>query len=123
MVTCKDVGVCYEHLKLLDESQLEVSKELVKFKVFRFDKSGSEEEVKKREKEAETLAKEWKKQQELETGKIFSNVGHRDGLYFVGYCLAGDLAIQAVKEAGEYYKLNVELTAGYDLGMNWGSCH
>lgn len=47
----------------------------------------------------------------------------KDGRYFTSYSLAGELAAEAVKEAGEYYKLNVELTAGYMFGANWRDCH
>ena len=45
------------------------------------------------------------------------------GGVFVAYSRPGELATEAVKEAGEYYKLNVELTAGYVVGKNWAMCH
>lgn len=80
---------------------------MVKFKLF-----NSEEE-----------AKEWKETREADGSIVLSDVGHKRDKYYVGYCLAGQLAVESVKEAGEYYKLRVELTAGYMLGSNWASCH
>lgn len=103
----KNKTFCQQLIMYHDESQLEVSGSLVKIKTFR------EEED----------AKIWKKDYEMRTGKLLSDIGHRGGVYYVGYCRAGELAIQAVREAGEYYGLNVELTAGYMLGKNWAECH
>lgn len=100
-----------------DEAQVEVSRSLVKMKSFPFEEGNKESE-----KAAKALADSYKKEMEA-TGEIWSNVGHTDKVYYVGYTLAGDLAIQAVREAGQYYKLNVELSAGYDLGTNWATCH
>jgi hypothetical protein len=68
----------------------------------------------------EDQAKTFKNEQ---TDKLWSDVGHSEKGYYVGYCRAGELAVEAVKEAGEYYKLNVELTAGYMLGNSWATCH
>jgi hypothetical protein len=90
-----------------DESQCEVSKKLVKFKTFA-DKDS---------------AVAFKEEIEASTGKRWSDVGHYGDKYYVGYCRAGELAIQAVYEAGRYYKLNVDLTAGYMLGNSWKTCH
>lgn len=59
----------------------------------------------------------------LQTDKVWSDIGHSAKGYYVGYCRAGELATEAVREAGQYYKLNVELTAGYMLGTNWATCH
>ncbi len=59
----------------------------------------------------------------LQTDKVWSDIGHSAKGYYVGYCRAGELATEAVREAGQYYKLNVELTAGYMLGTDWASCH
>jgi hypothetical protein len=94
----------YEHIERVDESQLEVSKSLVTFKMF------------KTQEEAQTF-----KDSEA---KVWSDIKpSAKGGYFVAYCRAGELAALSVKEAGEYYKLNVELTAGYILGKNWADCH
>lgn len=92
----------------MDEAQLELSKNLAKFKVFN----------------TEDEAKAWKIKQEEVTSKHMSDIGHlSDGRYFVGYSIAGELAAKAVKAAGDYYKLNIELTAGYQLGDSWAKCH
>jgi len=87
---------------MMDEAQLEVSKSLVKWKLFK-----TEEEAKAFKKDNPT----------------WSDIGHSDKGYYVGWCRAGELAVEAVNEAGKYYKLNVELTAGYMLGIDWSSCH
>lgn len=103
----KDKTFCQQLIAYHDESQLEVSKSLVNFKIF----------------DKEEQAKEWKTRWEKDNQKVLSDIGHRGDKYYLGYCLAGELAVQAVKEAGEYYKLRVALTAGYMLGDSWGSCH
>lgn len=83
---------------------MEVKQTMVQFKTF-----ATEEE-----------AKDFKNSEE----KIWSDIKPSPkGGFFVGYCRAGELAAEAVKEAGEYYNLNVELTAGYMLGRNWRDCH
>ena len=58
-----------------------------------------------------------------QTDKVWSDIGHSAKGYYVGYCRAGELATEAVRESGQYYKLNVELTAGYMLGTNWATTH
>lgn len=47
----------------------------------------------------------------------------KDDRYFTSYSIAGQLAAESVKESGEAYNLNVELTAGYMFGRNWKDCH
>lgn len=87
-----------------DESQGEVSRSLVSFKVF-----DSKEE-----------AEEFK----ASATKIWSDVQKgKNDKFFVAYCRAGELASEAVRLSGEYYNLNVPLTAGYMLGRNWADCH
>lgn len=86
----------------MDEAQLELSKNLVKFKLF-----NTEEE-----------AKEFKKE-----NKDWSDISHSEKGYYCAYSLVGVLASESVKEAGEYYKLNVELTAGYIINRSWAGCH
>ena len=77
---------------------------MVQFKVFK-----TEEE-----------AKEFKEQQD----KIWSDIKPSPkGGFYVAYCRAGELAAEAVREAGEYYNLNVELTAGYMVNRDWAGCH
>ncbi len=94
---------CQQLIAYHDEAQSEVSKASVKFKKFT----------------DEAEAKAFKCPDE----KVWSDVIHNDKGYFRAYNRAGELATQAVKEAGEYYKLNVELTAGYMIGTNWATCH
>ena len=90
-----------------DEAQLEVHKNLVKWRVGK-----SKEEM-----------TEIKAQVEKETNLQWSDVGHIGDKWYIGYCRAGELAVESVLEAGRYYKLNVDLTAGYMLGKDWASCH
>lgn len=85
-----------------DEAQTEVSKSLVKFKMFK-----TEQEAK----EFHKANPEW------------GEVAHTDKGYYCAYSLPGVLAVQSVKEAGQYYNLNVELTAGYIVHKNWFGCH
>lgn len=105
-----------------DEAQLEVTRDLVQFKWFSKESLDwlSEEDDKACFEKVNT----WKKQEEERTGKIWANVHESPkGGWFTAYSLPGELASIAVKKAGEYYKLNVELTAGYDVGDSWASCH
>ena len=49
---------------------------------------------------------------------------HRsDSSYDLSYSIVGDLALQAVAQAGAYYKLNVPLTAEYMIGKTWADVH
>lgn len=98
---------CQQLIAYHDESQLEVSKSLVQWKV-----------SKNKEKIVELKCK-----LEDETGKRWSDVGHVGEKYYIGYCKAGELAVESVYEAGRYYNLNVDLTAGYMLGRDWAECH
>ena len=92
----------------MDEAQSELTKDLVKFKIF----------------DTEEECQEWKNKIEDTTGKIWGDVLHApDGRFYTAYSRAGELASEAVTEAGEYYKLNVPLTAGYMIARNWRECH
>lgn len=112
-----------------DEAQLEVSRNLVEFKWFSKESLGwvqvdDEKEQKKINAECLAKANEWKHNKEQETGQIWANVHESPkGGWFTAYSRAGELASLAVIKAGEYYKLNVQLTAGYDVGSSWASCH
>lgn len=119
----KNKMFCQQMVAYHDESQLELSKKLVKIKSFKITKKETEEEQEIEDKRVKTLATEFKKEQENTTGKIFSDIGHVNDVFYVGYCRAGELAVEAVTEAGRYYGLNVDLTAGYMLGKNWANCH
>ena len=108
MAACNDAAVCCEHCEHLDEAQLEVSKESVKFKRFQTTED----------------AQAFKDKQFAETGEIWSDIKDSPkGGVFVGYCLAGHLAAEAVNEVGADYGMNVDLTAGYMIGRNWRECH
>ena len=85
-----------------DEAQMEMQKALVKWKMFAEEKE----------------AKEFRAQ-----NPTWSEVGHTDKGYYVGYCRAGELIQESVKEASRYYDLNVTLSADYILGRNWAECH
>ena len=98
---------CQQLIAYHDESQLEVHKSLVSWKV-----SDDKDKI-------ATL----KKELEESTGKKWSDIGHTGNKYYIGYCRAGELAVESVYEAGRYYNLNVDLTAGYMLGRNWAECH
>lgn len=98
---------CQQLIMMHDETQLEVSKDLVKFKKF----------------STEEKAEEWKKQYEENTGKILSGVIHKGDDYFVAYSIIGETAVKAAIEAGEYYNLNVPLAAEYMVGTNWAETH
>lgn len=100
----KNKPFCQQMIAYHDEAQLEVKKELVQFKMF-----ATEEE-----------AQAFKDSEDKIWSDIKPNV---KGGFFVAYCRAGELAAEAVKEAGEYYKLNVELTAGYMVHKHWAGCH
>ena len=82
---------------------MELTKDLVKFKMF------------DTEEEANAFSEE---------GKVWSDVGHApNGKIYRAYSIVGQLAAEAVIEAGQYYNLDVELTAGYQIGRNWKECH
>lgn len=113
----KNKDFCQQLIAYHDEAQVEVSKKLItQWKLFPVANWKDEDEVKA----AEKACKAFKAEQ---TDKLWSEVGHTDKGYFVGYCRAGELASQAVTMAGEYYKLNVSLTAGYNIGRTWAETH
>jgi len=99
----KNRDFCQQLIAYHDEAQLEVRKSMVQWKKFE-----SEEDCIKFK---------------SEDGKEWSEPVHNERGWFRGYCHAGELATIAVREAGRYYKLNVELSAGYILGQNWAQCH
>jgi DNA polymerase I-like protein with 3'-5' exonuclease and polymerase domains len=99
----KSKSFCQQLIAYHDEAQLEVKRDQVKWKKF----------------EDEASCKAFKS----EDGRVWSDPVHTDKGWFRGYCRAGELATISVREAGQYYKLNVELSAGYMLGSSWGTCH
>lgn len=103
MAARNGAGVISDHFERMDEAQLEICRDQVTWKKF----------------ESEEACKAFKS----EDGRVWSDPVHNDKGWFRGYVRAGELATVAVREAGEYYKLNVQLSAGYMLGTTWGSCH
>lgn len=99
----KNKSFCQQLIAYHDEAQLEICRDQVKWKKF----------------ESEEACKAFKS----EDGKVWSDPVHNDKGWFRGYVRAGELATIAVREAGKFYKLNVELSAGYMLGTDWASCH
>lgn len=85
-----------------DEAQFEITPDLVKWKSF-----ATEEDAKAF----------------LKANKTWYGVKEAKGRFFCGYSIVGELAVQAVEEAGRVYKLNVPLGAEYALGKNWRDCH
>lgn len=118
--------MCQQLIAYHDEAQSEVTKGSVTFKTFKFDGPYEVQDEKGKmvispeAKAAKKLAEAFKASQ---TDKVWSDIGHTDKMFFVAYCRAGELAVKAVNESGKYYKLNVELTAGYMLGTDWASTH
>ena len=91
-----------------DESQIEVTKDLVKFKRF----STKEE------------CQEFRKVEREHTGMIWSEEHESPkGGWFVAYSKPGELVVKAVEETTAYYKLKVPLSADYILGKSWADCH
>ena len=86
----------------MDEAQIEVTKDLVKFKMFKTEQEGKEFRA---------------------SNPTWGELAHTEKGWYSAYSLPGVLATESVKEAGEYYKLNVELTAGYIIHRNWFGCH
>lgn len=116
MAACDGAGVSCKHSELMDEAQVEAHKSLVKFKVFRY----TDEESEAKAKEA---VEKFKEEQEATTGRIWSDISHGKDNYYVALSPVGEMAVESVREAGEYYKLNVPLTAGYIVGRNWAETH
>ncbi len=65
--------------------------------------------------------------QEIEEFRVshpnWATIHQTEDGYELSYSIVGDLALQAVEQAGQYYKLNVPLTAEYAIGTNWSECH
>jgi hypothetical protein len=99
----KEKQFCQQLIAYHDEAQLEVNREQVRWKKF----------------DSEQECRDWKS----DDGKTWSDPFHNAKGWFRAYVRAGELATMAVKASGEYYKLNVPLTAGYMLGRNWAECH
>lgn len=99
----KNRDFCQQLIAYHDEAQLEVKRSMVTWKKFAT------------ENECKTFISE--------DGKIWSEPVHNESGWWRGYCRAGELASIAVRMSGEYYNLNVKLSADYALGRNWAECH
>jgi hypothetical protein len=99
----KNKSYCQQLIAYHDEAQLEICRDQVEWKKF----------------EDEAACKAFKS----DDGRVWSDPVHNDKGWFRGFVLAGALATEAVQESGKFYNLNVELSAGYMLGTNWGTCH
>ena len=125
----KNMPFAQQMIAYHDEAQVEVSKELVEFKWWRPEELGwvkveDEKEQAAIDKACEKRAKQLLAELEEKEGRKWANLhpSPRGGFYSA-YSRAGELAVTAVTEAGRYYGLNVELTAGYDVGRSWAECH
>ncbi len=120
----QDMDFCQQLIAYHDEAQLEVTKGMVsEWKMFRVEHSDDKATLKANKAAAEKQCKDWQAEQLATTGKLWSEPGHTDKGYYTGYCRAGELASKAVALSGEYYKLNVPLTAGYNIGRTWAETH
>lgn len=90
----------------MDEGQNAVSKDLVEFRTF-----SSKEEAETAKTELES------------SGRMWSNVGHVGDKWYIAYSEVGEMCALSVTKAGQYFNLNVELTAGYQVGRSWAECH
>jgi DNA polymerase I-like protein with 3'-5' exonuclease and polymerase domains len=117
---------CQQLIAYHDEAQNEVTRASVTFKMFKFEgpyeieNAKGKMELSESAMAAKKAAEAFKAEQ---TDKVWSDIGHTDKVFYVAYNRAGELAAKAVNDAGKYYKLKVELTAGYIIGTNWASCH
>jgi DNA polymerase I-like protein with 3'-5' exonuclease and polymerase domains len=93
---------CQQMIAYHDEAQYEIRRSAVTFKKF----------------DTEAEAKLFKPEE-----KLWSDVIHNNKGWYRAYNRAGELAVKSVQESGKYYKLNVDLTAGYMIGTNWATCH
>ena len=92
----------------MDEAQIEVTKDLVRFKRF----------------ETQEECDAFRQAQSEEQGLIWSEA-HKSpkGGFFVAYYKPGQLIVEAVAEVTDYYKLKVPLSADYVVGRSWKDTH
>ncbi len=118
---------CQQLIAYHDEAQLEVDAKGTRWKTLPLDKKLMQnlkgKKLKAYKKKMMQKMEAAKKAVEASTGLIWSDIGETTDRLYIGYHRAGELAVEAVREAGEYYNLNVPLTAGYSLGKNWADCH
>lgn len=102
---------CQQLIAYHDEAQLEASRELFVFRTF----------------DSKEDAQAFKDAELESTGKVWSDISHGKGeKFYVAYCRAGELAVQSVSEAGQFYSTEIvpiDLTAGYIVNRTWAGCH
>ena len=86
-----------------DEAQMEVSKGLIDWKIF------------KEEDEAIAFKKS--------STDNWSEVGHIGDKWFVGKSVISDLLLEAVDETTAKLKLNIPLGVEFIYGDSWATCH
>lgn len=84
-----------------DEFQYEVPDDLIQTLVF-----DTEEEAK-----------------EYDDGRYLSNTQAIDGKFYKYYSIIGDLGNQSLRKAGEYFRMPLPFSAGYDIGDNFAETH
>ena len=85
-----------------DEAQFEVTKDLIKWKMF-VDKESCIEFVK--------------------NNPSWVGPGHSERGYFAAYSVMNDIVREAVDLCNKHYKLNVPLAVDPQYGRNWSECH
>jgi len=99
----KDRKYWQQMIAMHDEAQGEVDKGSVKFRLFK----------------TEQEAIDFKKAQR----EVWGDVQHSDKGWFVGYCRQGELMAMAVEAVNKDFSMNMPLSAGYVLGLDWHMCH
>ena len=100
-----------------DEAQIEITKDLVKTHLFPVTE-WEYKDAKPFSSTALALIKDFCKE-----NPNWASYHQTEKGYELSYSVVGDLALQAVAQAGQYYKLNVPLTAEYAIGKNWSQTH
>lgn len=136
----KSKEFCQQMIAYHDEAQLEASAKSFKFKSFTyasigFDPVGADElALKAHDGVLKERAQKFKNEQLESVGEVWSDISHNDKGFYVAYCMAGQLAVQSVTEAGLFYRANdadtspvaahaLDLTAGYIVNRSWAGCH
>jgi hypothetical protein len=125
----QNMSFCQQMIAYHDEAQLEASAKLFKFKSFTYASigfvSGDEDEQKAADKTLKAQAQAYKDEQAI-LGEVWSDISHTDKGFYIAHCRAGELAVESVTEAGQFYsteEVPVDLTAGYIVHKNWAGCH
>lgn len=115
----KNSVYCQQLIAYHDECQLEVSKELVKFKLFTIPKDATDVVIKEIKQEAEV----YKNKIQEETNTVWSDVAKSDKGWYIAHSVVGELIKKAVDMTSDRFNLNIPLGADYIVGRNWAECH